>query len=130
MGRVVHLFTYHVNLLSIYNPYGTTESITRYAVNKLMIWAIRFSAFNYIIEHISGELNIWADMLSRWANREQMKMQATNIGVQKIMMAPISPSFSENFQWPKPAEFISSQPSKSPGPSWKLQDKEWINKKG
>ena len=124
------MFTDHVNLLTMYDPHGTSESMPRYAVNKLMRWAIRLSAFNYIIEHIPGELNFWADMLSRWANREHTKVQATKIRVQTIMLEPISPSLFEQCEWPEPAELIRNQPSKSPGLSWKLQNEVWTNEKG
>lgn len=31
-----------------------------------MRWAIKLSAYRYVIEHVSGDRNVWADMLSRW----------------------------------------------------------------
>ena len=66
MGRTVHIFTDHINLLSMYDPAGTGQNLPRYAVNKLMRWAIKLTAFKYVIEHIPGEQNYWADLLSRW----------------------------------------------------------------
>lgn len=94
-GRLVHIFTDHVNLLSMYEPNGISDSIPRYAVNKLMHWEISMSAFNYIVGHIPGELNHWADMLSRWANSDYANIDATRMNVQPIMLVPISQSLSD-----------------------------------
>lgn len=54
LGRMFHLFTDHMNLLVVYDPEKTTDSIPKYAINKLMRWEIRLSSFNYVIEHVPG----------------------------------------------------------------------------
>lgn len=87
LGRLVHLFTDHVNLLVMYDPPKTTNSIPKDAINKLMCCAICLSAFNYVIENISGEENYWADMLSRWDNREHT-IAAERVNVKSLMLDP------------------------------------------
>jgi hypothetical protein len=61
-----HLFTDHRNLVYIFNPLSIDQSLARHTVAKLQRWALKLSVFKYTIEHISGELNLWADILSRW----------------------------------------------------------------
>lgn len=130
LGRLVHIFTDHHNLLTMYDPSGAGTSLPQYAINKLMRWAIRMSSFNYVIEHIPGDDNVWADMLSRWANHEFGGLDASKISAKSALLAPISPSLDEAFEWPSPAELINVQPASSPGPEWTLQNCVWTNKKG
>lgn len=33
-------------------------------VHKVQRWALRLAEFNYTIEHIPGESNVWADILT------------------------------------------------------------------
>ena len=82
LGHVVHVFTDHVNFLTLYDPYCTLQSIPMYAVNKLMGWAIRLSALNYIIDCIPEWLNHWAYILSRWPDHYHTKVRATNVWLQ------------------------------------------------
>jgi Integrase zinc binding domain len=60
------LFTDHRNLVYIFNPLSIDQSLARHTVAKLQRWALKLSVFKYTIEHISGELNLRADILSRW----------------------------------------------------------------
>lgn len=39
LGRTVHIFTDHANLLTMYDPEGLADSLPKYAMNKLMRWA-------------------------------------------------------------------------------------------
>lgn len=36
MGQLIHMFTYHVNLLILYDPNGVADSIHWRAVNNIM----------------------------------------------------------------------------------------------
>jgi RNase H-like domain found in reverse transcriptase len=60
-----HLFTGHRNLVYIFNPLSIDQSLARHTVAKLHRWALKLSVFKYIVEHISGELNLCADIFSR-----------------------------------------------------------------
>lgn len=101
IGCLVHIFSDHVNVLTMYDSNGISYSMPRYAVNKLMLWAIRFSSFNYMVEHIHGEVNHWADMLSRWASLEHNMMSAEKMKLHLVMLAPIRPSLTDAFALPR-----------------------------
>lgn len=110
MGRLVHIFTDHVNLLNMYEPQGMDDYIPRYSANKLMRWDIRLKFFNYIVEHIPGEINLWADLLSCWANHDHNMVRAERVHIETIMMASISSSLRDEFDWPATSETEKEQP--------------------
>lgn len=64
-GRTVSIFTDHANLVYLFDPYGRNPGIARHTASKLMRWALKLSVFRYVIEHVPGERNVWADMLTR-----------------------------------------------------------------
>ncbi len=41
--------------------------VARHIVHKTQRWALRLAEFNITVEHIPGELNTWADFLTRCA---------------------------------------------------------------
>lgn len=51
-----------------------------------MRWALKLSAFKYVVEHIPGEKNVWADMVTRWTVRSPR-----NASAKSLLLAPISP---------------------------------------
>lgn len=130
MGRIVHIFTDHANLLNMYDPGRCSGNLPQYAVNKLLRWAIKLSQFRYVIEHIPGESNVWADLLSRWANGHKVKVCSLRNKISAVQYAPISPSLSEEMSWPTSDEIRKIQPTTSPGNAWKRVNQEWRNAKG
>ena len=64
------LFTDHKNILYMLSPTRFDTNVVRHTVHKTQRWALRLAEFNYTIEHISGESNTWADMLTRWATAD------------------------------------------------------------
>ena len=63
--RGFKIFTDHRNLQFIFTPSART-GLHKHTAEKLERWAIFLSAFRYTIEFVSGEENLWADLLSRW----------------------------------------------------------------
>lgn len=63
--RGFRLYTDHRNLVYIFNPYGFDSNMQRYQADKLQRWAMALTCFQYEIEHIRGEDNVWGDLLSR-----------------------------------------------------------------
>ena len=61
-----HIFTDHRNLLFVFAPRALEPALGRHIVSKVQRWALYLSRFSYIIEHIRGEDNACADMLTRW----------------------------------------------------------------
>lgn len=59
------IFTDHANLAFIFDA-SRHSALHRHTAAKLQRWALQLTGFDYVIEHIPGELNVWADLLSRW----------------------------------------------------------------
>jgi len=106
-GKEVSLFTDHANLTYIFDPVGQNPGIARHTANKLMRWALRLSGYRYVIEHLPGDRNVWADILTRWAVKPKTCVRALSLA--RLMVAPITPSNSEEFDWPKRSEIKSVQ---------------------
>jgi len=107
----VSLFTDHANLVYIFDPYGQNPSIGRHTANKLMRWALKLSAYRYVIEHLPGDRNVWADILTRWGVKPCGSVNTAKIA--KLMYAPICPSASEKYDWPKMEDVARSQQESS-----------------
>lgn len=63
--HTVSIFTDYSNLVYLYDPYGRNPGISRHKASKLMSWAIKLSAFRFLIEYLPGERIVWADLLTR-----------------------------------------------------------------
>ncbi|KAJ8558819.1 hypothetical protein ON010_g8630 [Phytophthora cinnamomi] len=106
------IFTDHRNLLYIFNPEVFDSGIARYQADRLQRWAIALSMFPYAIEHISGEDNAWADLLSRWgasdaaATRGARSVRVAVIAVEENFA--ISPLQEAGFVWPTKIEVRTS----------------------
>jgi RNase H-like domain found in reverse transcriptase len=87
-GRRVSLYTDHSNLAYIFDPYGQNPGIARHTASKLMRWAVKLSSFRYSIEAIAGDVNKFADLLTRWAVRPRSTLSR----LARLVTAPISPS--------------------------------------
>ncbi len=57
------IYTDHQNLRFIYGTYRTQKINVMCRYER---WAIKLLKFRYTIEHVPGERNLWADLLSRW----------------------------------------------------------------
>ena len=76
-----------------------------------MRWALKISEFRYVIEHVPGERNVWADMLTRWAV-ESPPMGVKSWKISRLLTAPINPSVVEEFDQPSKADIIAAQLSR------------------
>ena len=71
-----YIMTDHKNLEFIFGSNVHLKMATRHKISR---WALSLSSFDYIIQHIEGESNVWADLLSRWGkppNKMTMKTLA------------------------------------------------------
>lgn len=81
-----NMFTDHRNLIYIFAP-GT--EIKNHIRDKLLWWSLNFSEYNYLIEHIADEDNVWADMFSRWAGKNRLQLEpARGILRRRLSFAP------------------------------------------
>ena len=62
----VHIFTDHRNLTYSFNPEACATFVTTAVARRLENWKSVLGQCRYAINHISGEINCWGDLLSRW----------------------------------------------------------------
>ncbi|POM73999.1 Hypothetical protein PHPALM_9094 [Phytophthora palmivora] len=99
----------------MFNPAATDGAMQHYQADKLQHWAMTMTSYRYVIEHIRGSENVWADMLSRWGNSEHV----SSTGI--VVVPAISPLQNDNFQWPTLGEVRAVQNSQENKPdivSW------------
>ncbi len=105
--RGFHLFTDHRNLKYIFDPKSVNGNIARYQADKLQRWSMVLQMFRYQIEHISGESNVWGDLLSRWGAKKDI--QELKSVKRLVAIDRISPLQEEDFKWPSFAEISEAQ---------------------
>ena len=78
-SQPTHIYTDHRNLLFVFAPLALEPALGRHIVSKVQRWALFLSRFPYVIEHIEGKSNIFADILTRWTKgyRKQCKSMKT-----------------------------------------------------
>lgn len=105
-------------------------SLGRHVVCKVQRWALYLSRFNYVIEHIEGENNVFADIMTRWLRRYRTDIRS----MRKITRAhkppwQIIPSPSQpNFIWPKWKSIIQAQSGHTPGQNDITKDSDGVFK--
>lgn len=65
----VDVFTDHQKLLSNSATPDLRPSLPRHVLTNVHRWAIHLSRFEFLINHISGANNIFANTLTRWSKR-------------------------------------------------------------
>ena len=101
------LYTDHKNLTFIYNPRTVNTTIPRHLATKIERWAHALSAFNFEINHIPGDSNTWADLMSRWGGPRQPPPSTPALNA--VFEAPIAPALSSDFEWPRSKDILQSQ---------------------
>lgn len=66
------------------SPTQFNATVARNIVHKVERWALRLSEFNFTIEHIPGESNVWGDFLTRWAAPGYDKSPARRISAIQV----------------------------------------------
>lgn len=126
-GSVVWIYTDHANLVYMYDPLGKNPGMPRHTASKLMRWALRMNEFRYIIQHLPGERNVWADMLTRWAVQTNNQIKpSTIVSVKSLMVAPINPSLHREYDWPTLIEIEKSQKKSGTKPSNRFKIKNQV----
>jgi transposase InsO family protein len=87
------LFTDHKNLVWILDPEG--RQVVKHADDRLSRWSLSLMTFKFSVEHIPGELNVIADMLSRWRIEYPQTVRAI-----RFEPGDCSALHKEDFQWP------------------------------
>ncbi|GMF57946.1 unnamed protein product [Phytophthora fragariaefolia] len=84
---------------------------------KLLRWAIKLMNFLYIVQHVPGSENVWADMISRWAGNHVSTARPAVLKVFRnretsFNHPPVSalrPLDDDNFIWPTLTELMDIQ---------------------
>lgn len=100
----LRIFTDHRNLIFLFDPCSTNSAFARHTIAKLQRWAMQLLNFQYCIEHIAGETNVWADLLSRWGGPPIARAR-----INRVYTLPPSPITSNDFEWPNAKSIQMSQ---------------------
>lgn len=102
----------HFNLKYMYAPLSLDPSLARHTVSKIQRWALKLATYNYRIEHIAGELNVWTDLLTRWGaavtkTTSKPRIDST-VRYGALFVAPLAMDTS-NHDFPVAAEVLRLQ---------------------
>jgi hypothetical protein len=110
MKRPFKLFSDHKNLIQIFSP----SNVSKPTAQKLQRWALFMQRFHYSIEHISGEDNVWADLMTRWGASPD-DTEGTHKLVRRVRAVKIPadvrvrPLQNPDFVWPRREEILHAQ---------------------
>lgn len=60
------LYTYHNNLIFIFDPLAAMPDICQATTRMALNWAVHLPAYNYVRIHIAGDDNVWAAFVTSW----------------------------------------------------------------
>jgi len=104
------VFTDHRNLLFCYSPTTLDPTLGRHKVMKVLRWAVYLSQFQYRIEHVDGEANVMADVMTRWMRGYRGKRCAIRRVTYRILENAVVPSpESKDFEWPNFSQIRQAQ---------------------
>ena len=96
ISRFHHLFAHpagfriysdHRNLMYLFDPFSFNPKLNKATEAKITRWRLAITGYLYTIEHIAGEENIWADLLSRWG---RSPANSTPQGIKQLLATEIA----------------------------------------
>ena len=131
-----HVFTDHKNLIAIFSP----EKWSKPQAQKLERWAQELQKFHYVIEHIAGAENHFADLLTRWGAPPNLfcrRLEHDDAKLHRVkaqLSTRVRPLQKDDFEWPSVDSIKASQRRNLPqkgNPRWtRNQDGLWCNTNG
>ncbi|OWZ14282.1 LOW QUALITY PROTEIN: hypothetical protein PHMEG_00012264 [Phytophthora megakarya] len=88
--------------------------VKQHIKGKLQLWAVKLVGCRYVIQHIAGEPNLWADIISRWGQpaipdaSEPLAVRRMTTRYAQTLLE-LRPLQSDQFAWPTRAEIIRVQ---------------------
>lgn len=74
------------------------------------LWRQGLANFISVICHVSGERNVWSDMLTRWAEQNMNYLKSFTVaGMKEMMITSISPELDENIDCSRECEIRGIQ---------------------
>lgn len=104
-------FTNHRNLLYIFIPYVAHPGISSHTAYKIVLLGLKISSCLYCIENLSGEDNLWTNLITWRAGRVGFKIVIRGTWISAIFLAPILPFEKDSFTWPSIHDITKSQNS-------------------
>ena len=124
------LYIDHRNLRFMFNASSSVKLNVRARRDR---WSLKLQGYRFDIEHVPGELNVWADLLSRWGQRaydkkpnhsvKKGKLQRLtyrgNVGKRKVTRHTASPVVlpMNKMEWPTKARIIECQANAENSPA-------------
>ncbi|KAE9099476.1 hypothetical protein PF007_g15861 [Phytophthora fragariae] len=103
----------HRNLIHVFAP---QESEKKHVKGKLLRWAMKLMNFRYVVEHVPGPANVWADMISRWAGNhtptvsiKRLKAVRSHTPPETPPVLALRPLDDDHFVWPTLVELREVQ---------------------
>ena len=135
-----HIFTDHRNLLYIFHPAGVVDTVCKPTADRLERWAVFLRAFDYTIQHLEGDANVWADLLSRWgagtaaatAARERLASVRMQLLPHRVVPA-INSAVPPEEAWPSLREIAITPISRATREKFRLIPREdgcWVTPRG
>jgi transposase InsO family protein len=102
------IFCDHSNLIQIFSP---KKEVKAHIKGKLQRWALKIVGARYSIEHIRGEDNVWADIVSRWGQPTPAECASVKRVTTRSapVLSELRPLQDENFVWPVAADIARAQ---------------------
>ena len=108
-----YLFTDHSNPIFIFNPETAAFEMNKGSIFKTHRWAMKLSEYQYIILHISGADNCWADLLTRWGipvkDTEISSHEHMHMRIAALFVAALAPEQNSDFTSPSVTNILSAQ---------------------
>lgn len=76
--HTVHVYTDNRNLLYVFAPMFFQPTAGKHILSKVQRWVIFISQFRFLIKHVEGIDNVFADILIRWARGFRVERSRTN----------------------------------------------------
>ena len=86
------IFVDHKNLVYLFDPLYRPTAAKKITDEKLQRWALRLNAFPFTIEHVTGEDNVWADLLTRWGSAYSLRSRSAMANGAPTPVDPVAPA--------------------------------------
>lgn len=112
----VHVFTDHRNLLFVFAPLALEPALGRHVVSKVQRWALFLSRFFYKIEHVKGDENVFADILTRWLKGYRDEPQPLRTISSILLLTQQIVPTPKDLLWPDMQAFLEAQRASDSAP--------------
>ena len=109
------LYTDHDNIVSLFKPETIKPALGRSQLDKVHRWLHILSYFHIIsMQHLKGDLNVWADLLSRWGQKgyhqeSEETAESNNESYKTVKINKVSKKRKNALRQPKYADIMRSR---------------------